>query len=140
MWNILDDKNGIKSCELVTMKIFMLQHSSHLNVCTTSQINSHYITERPGFETLGHFFEVWIVVRIFGQWGGRSSPPMYLTCSVRRREKEDYISWLIQSYSCIYPVNFTGFKQEGVEPIKLIVEGARFLKSREIIFSEQDAS
>lgn len=64
------------------------------------------------------------------------------TWSVTEREREggeggDYILSLIQSYlHNIYPANFTLVKLEGVEPIKLTIQGARFsnFRDKEIIF------
>jgi len=63
------------------------------------------------------------------------SPPKYLEC-YRERERADYILLLIQSYLRIYPAKFILVEVEGVEPIKLTIQGATFSKFRdkEIIF------
>ena len=76
-------------------------------VCTWT-IPRTVVTVHHVFKTLGHFFEVWIELGYSGS-GVSGCPPNLCTWSVY---KEDYICWLIYSFSRIYPMNFSVFKLE----------------------------
>jgi hypothetical protein len=65
-------------------------------------------------------FEDSIEVRFFGS-RACGYPPLPYVFSVT---KNMYISCFIQSYSRLYPSDYTVFKQEGVEPIRWISEGS----------------